>query len=115
MSDLEKALNEVSEQVKTYRRLSPQDGNGMVECLRQISAILYYLESERSDYHDKWQTVVHQNILKGETVARSENEANIKVPELYKLRHLMRSAYSVCEAIRTQIRYLKHEQSIENR
>lgn len=109
MSNLETALNHISDQVKRYRTLDPMDGNGMVECLRQIASTLYYLEGERATYHDKWQTIVHQGILKGDSVSGSENKAHLEVPEMYKLRKLMTSAYSVCEAIRTQVSYLKHE------
>lgn len=107
MSALEKALNHISEQVKIYRELDPIDGNGMIECLQQISATLYYLEGERSKYHEQWQTMVQKQVLSGDTVSRAENFAHVHVPELYKLRHIMSSAYIVCEAIRSQLSWIK--------
>lgn len=110
---MEKALSHIAEQIKKYRELSPMEGGGMIECLQQITPTLYYLESIRSDYHDKWHTIVGQGILKGDSVSASEHNAHVKVPELYKLRHLMNSAYTVCEAIRTQVSFIKHEQNLE--
>jgi hypothetical protein len=107
-----KALEHIASQIKTYRELNPNDGSGMIECLRQITATLYYLEGIRSDYHDIWQTTVHRHILEGQSVSASEHNAHVEVPELYRLRHLMHSAYTVCEAIRSQTSFIKHEMNL---
>ena len=43
------------------------------------------------------------------SVARATNEANIAVPEVYKLRKLTSAGYRVCDAIRSNISFLKLE------
>lgn len=109
MTGLEKALNHLTEQVKLYRELDSMDGEGMVKCLQQISATLYYLETLRSDFHKAWQKIVNELVIKGDTVSRAENHAHVHIPELYKLRHIMSSAYVVCDAIRSQSSWIKME------
>lgn len=109
MSEYEKALSHVAEQIKRYRELSPEDGGQMIECLQQISATLYYLEGVRAKYHDHWQSMVQKQVLAGDTVSRAENNAHVNVPELYKLRKLIDSAYVVCDAIRSQSSWIKME------
>lgn len=111
MSDLEKALNHLTENIKLYRETDVMDGEGLVNILQQITATLYYLEGQRSIYHDKFQTTINNLVLAGNTVARSENEAHVKIPEMYKLRHIMASAYEVVGAIRTNISWLKTEKN----
>src|SRR3972149_3345617 len=109
MTDLERALIHLTEQIQKYRTLNPQDGNGMVECLQQITPTLFYLEGERAKYHDKFQTTMHMEILKGRSVSGSENEAHIKVPEMYRLRKIIDSAYETSKAIGINLSWLKNE------
>lgn len=112
MGDFEKALNLLSKQIKKYRDLKELDGNVLTEILQQVTGTLFYLEKERSNYHAQWQTVVHQLILEGKSVARAENMAHVEVPEMYMLRRIMDSAYEVVGAIRTNISWLKTEKHV---
>jgi hypothetical protein len=50
-------------------------------------------------------------VLSGLSVARAENEAHVKVPEMYLLRRVMDAGYEVIGAIRTNISYLKSERN----
>lgn len=111
MTDLEKALAHLTEQIKLYRETDVMDGEALVNILQQITATLYYLESQRAMYHDKFQTIINQLVLSGSTVARAENDAHVQIPEMYKLRHIMTSAYEVVGAIRTNISWLKTEKN----
>jgi hypothetical protein len=43
------------------------------------------------------------------SVARAQVEADVRYPELYELRRTMDAAYTVVNAIRTNISYLKSE------
>ncbi len=110
IKDFEKALNLISEQIKIYREADTMDGETMNKALQQISATLFYLEKERAKYHEQWQSIVYK-LVKNEQVAvnRAENEANVLVPEMYLLRRTMDAAYSCCDAIRTNISWLKME------
>jgi len=107
MTDLEKALSHISDNIKKYRESDPNDGNGLVEILQQISSTLFYLEKERAKYHEDFQRRINEGVLSGESVARSENKAHLEVPEMYLLRRVMDSAYKVGDAIRTQISWIK--------
>lgn len=107
MTPLEKALDHVAYYIKQYRELDPNDGDGMVECLQQITATLHYLEGERAKYHEQWQSIVHTQVLSGDSVSRAENKAHVEVPEMYLLRRIMDSAYTTCEAIRSQLSWIK--------
>lgn len=109
---MNEALNHITNQIKLYRQCDVMDGEQLIKILQQITATLYYLETERSKYHDKFQTIINNKVLSGSTVARAENDAHIEVPEMYMLRHIMNSAYEVVGAIRTQISWLKSEKTL---
>lgn len=108
-SNLEIALENITKNVKEYRACQITDGNTLLKILQQLTATLFYLEKERSEYHSKFQNEINRGVLSGESVSRSENEAHKLVPELYMLRHIMTSAYEVVGAIRTTISYIKIE------
>jgi hypothetical protein len=107
MSQLEKALDHISSEIKKYRETKPDDGNTLVECGQQISATLFYLEKERAKYHNMFQKKVNQFILEGDSVNRAENKAHVLFPEMYLLRRIIDSAYKTCDAIRTQVSWIK--------
>ena len=109
MKDFEKALDHITGQIELYRETDVMDGESLVEVLKQITATLFYLEKERSSYHNKFQTLINQLVTGGDSVARAENEAHKQIPEMYLLRHIMTSAYEVVGAIRTNISWLKTE------
>lgn len=111
MSELEKALSHITKNVKDFRNTDTLDGEKLVYILQQITATLFYLEKERADYHSKFQNTIHDLVLSGQSVARAENEAHVKVPEMYMLRRIMDSAYETVGAIRTQISWLKTERN----
>ena len=109
--DFEKALDLIAKETKTYREASVNDGETLNKCLQQISATLAYLETIRAEYHKEWQGIVFKEVLSGLSVARAENEAHVKVPEMYLLRRVMDGSYEVIGAIRTNISYLKSERN----
>jgi hypothetical protein len=111
MDNLQKALDHLIVNVKQYRNTATMDGEALVEILQQLTATLFYLEGERSKYHDDFQKIINTLVIEGKSVARSENEAHVQIPEMYMLRHIMSSAYEVVGAIRTQISWLKSERN----
>jgi len=102
-NDLEKSLDYLTEQIKLYRQTDIMDGEGLVQLLQQITATLYYLENERSKFHDEFQRIINSLVLDGNSVSRAENEAHVQIPQMYKLRHVMQCSYEIVGAIRTQI------------
>ena len=111
MTDLEKALDHITKEIQKYRQCDIMDGETLVNILQQITATLFYLEKERSQYHSQFQATINRLVLEGNSVARAENEAHTKVPEMYLLRHIMSSAYEIVGAIRTNISWLKVERN----
>lgn len=109
MSDLEKALEHVTKNVAKYRATGVDDGEALVGILQQLTATLFYLEKERASYHDEFQNAINIGVLDGNSVSRAENEAHVKIPEMYMLRHIMNAGYEVVGALRTQISWLKSE------
>lgn len=107
MSDFNKALEHLTDNIKRYRETPEDDGNALTILLQQITATLFYLEKERAKYHELFQKAVHQLVLSGEAVNRAENKAHVIHPEMYMLRRVMDSAYTVVDAIRTQISWIK--------
>lgn len=108
MSQLEQNLDELTKWIDLYKKSDIQDGNTLSECLRHITSALFFLEIERAKYHEQWQSIVHKLVIKqSSTVNRAENEAHVLVPEMYKLRRIMDSSYTVADAIRTQISWIK--------
>lgn len=96
--------------VGLYYKCDPQDGEKLSLYLQKITGILFYLETLRSEYHDKWQSKVFDLTTKqGLAVNRAENEAHVLFPEMYTLRHIMTAGYKITDAIRTNISYLKSE------
>lgn len=105
---LEKDLKTLADHIELYRDAPSDDGNTLSECLKHITSTLFFLEIERAKHHEQWQSIVNKLIVKqGSTVSRAENEAHVLVPELYKLRRIMDSAYTCCDAIRTKISWIK--------
>lgn len=95
--------------VNRYYNCNRQDGNELSLLLQKITALLYYLESVRSEIHDLYENEVFELVKSGNSVARAVNEANVKYPQMYQLRRIMDGGYRIADAIRTNISYLKSE------
>ena len=109
MSNLEKALNHLTEQVSRYRKLSFMEGEALNDCLKQITATLYFLETERAIAHESFQDAIRQEVIGGSSVSKAENIAHVKHPEMYKLRRIMEASYEVVNALRSNISWIKQE------
>jgi len=108
-NDLDKALNQLTDSIRSYRQSDLISGDSLISHLQTITGILYYLEGVRSEYHQKWQESLKKGILEGLAYNRAEHNAHLEVPELYKLRHIMTAAYEVVGAIRSTLSWLKSE------
>jgi len=108
---LQNQLAYLAAQIQLYKETDIMDGAQLTEILQQVTATLFFLENERSIFHDKYQTKINQLVLSGSSVNKAENIANVEFPEMYKLRHIMTSAYECVGAIRTMISYIKSERN----
>lgn len=111
MTDPSKQIEDLNAYVNRYYNCNRQDGNELSLLLQKITALLYYLESVRSDVHDLYENKVYELVKDGSSVARAINEANVEYPQMYQLRRIMSSGYRIVDAIRSNISYLKSERS----
>lgn len=112
MKDITKQLTELYGHINRYRACSfkdVKDGNELNYLLQQISCLLFYLETVRAFTHEQYQARMDELVSSGESVARSTVICDKEIPAMYQLRHIMDSGYTVCDAIRTNISYMKHE------
>lgn len=105
----QKQITDLNKFVNEYYSCNLQDGNKLSFLIQKITGLLFYLETERSKTHDLYENAVFKLVKSGSTVSRAVNEANVLYPEMYQLRRVMDSGYKICDAIRTNISYLKSE------
>lgn len=113
MNDYRQVIDRVNSVVNDCHKMKDLDGESMVKAMRDLSTAMYYLETVRSYYHNKFQTRLKELIDEGSSVSGAENKAHVEVPEMYELRRIMTAGYKVIESLRTAISYLKHEQSLD--
>ena len=106
--NLQTALSMLSEEVRKYRasRLSGEELNNT---LQQVAGLLFYLEEEKIKYHDKYQQNVFKLVKEGCSVAKSENESNVLVPEYYLLSKTINAGERVFNAVRSNLSSIKSE------
>jgi len=103
------SLNTITACIKEYEQSDLIHLERLNNLLKVLTSNLYYLESQRADYHAKFQSIIHTLTKEGKSVSRAENEAHTRVPEMYLLRRTLDAAYRCADAIRTNISYMKNE------
>tara|TARA_R100000655_G_scaffold106370_3_gene155580 strand:- start:80 stop:424 length:345 start_codon:yes stop_codon:yes gene_type:complete len=106
---MKSTLNRIVEIIKEYKQTDVFDGNSLNKQLKELTAYLYYIETKRTQAHQKYEKVIYDRVKEGFSVARAANQANVEVPEMYELRRLLESGYRVVDAMRTNISFLKSE------
>lgn len=106
---MKSTLKKIAEIIKEYKQTDVFDGNSLNKQLKELTSYLYYIETIRTEAHQNYEKVIHDRVKEGFSVARATNEANVEVPEMYKLRRLLESGYRVIDAMRTNISFLKSE------
>ena len=109
MSDAVSQITLLNALVNEYYAAKELNGEKLNYLLQKITGNLYYLESVRSQQHDLFETMVHNLVKDGNSVARAVNQAHVEFPMMYQLRRIMDSGYRITDAIRTNISYLKSE------
>jgi hypothetical protein len=112
MTNTEKALAHITEQVKKYRSTGVEDGNELISILQQMTATLYFLETERAIVHNRYQVKINDLMADGCSFNKAEIQANVEIPQMYQYRRVMDASYKVVDAIRTQVSWLKSEKSL---
>ena len=104
-------IEKLNAYVSQYYKCSLQDGNELSMLIQKITSLLYYLETVRADIHNNYQIMVFELVKQKMSVSRALNEADVCYPQMYQLRRVMDSGYKICDAIRTNISFLKSEMS----
>ena len=112
MKNFENELQNLTEFIQAYDDASTDDGETLNYLLKKITTTLFYLEKERAIFKKQYEQRIYELTTdKKMTVSRAVNFAEVEVPELYLLRRIMDSAYRNCDAIRTNISFLKNERN----
>jgi len=106
---MNEVLNQIANIIELYNDTDVFNGKELNKQLKELTARLYYIETIRTKAHKKFEFVIHEKVKEGFSVARATNEANVEVPEMYQLRRLLESGYRVCDAMRTNISFIKSE------
>jgi len=103
--ELDTSLRLVSRAIEEYEGNPTPTRDDISRHLQMISSHVFFLEVFRSDYHKKWNSVVH-----GFTgpKTRAEIEANEEVPQLYMLRKVTGAANKSMDAMRSQLSAMKN-------
>tara|TARA_R110000751_G_scaffold95184_1_gene185981 strand:+ start:178 stop:516 length:339 start_codon:yes stop_codon:yes gene_type:complete len=105
---MEEQIIKLNDYINKYYK-TDLDGVTLNELGKNISALLYYLESVRSEIHNEFQIQIDNLIDEGNSVARATNKTHVLYPAMYQLRHLMKAGYEVLGMIRTNISFIKQE------
>lgn len=96
---MEAHLNKINEIIEKYNNIVIADGNTLSHLLRELTCQLFFLEGHRIEAHNKFNNVMFNRGK--DSVSGATIKANNEVPELYKLRHVITSAYKVVDALRS--------------
>ena len=109
MKDAVEQIEMLIEYIKACCDCDRTNGDALMHLLQKITGTLFFLEHNRSKFHALYESKVFELVGKGNSVARSINEANVEYPQMYQLRRIMDGGYRIADAIRTNISYLKSE------
>ena len=106
---LEEQLSNLNKYVGEYHRCNLQDGETLNRLLQKIGGTLFYLTTVRAEVHDLFENKLQELVESGMSVARAQNETNIRYPEMYRLRRTLEASERIHTAISVHISYLKAE------
>ena len=101
MKELTGILEKINKSIETYEACKLSFTIDQSEILRDLSTSLHWLSEHRIQANKDWMYAYFNSKEKSATA--KEREADFKVPEMYKIRHLMASGYKVLESLRSTI------------
>lgn len=100
-------LNKLAATIDAYHEEQNPTGEQLNRAIKNVSAILFYLTTERINAHKKFNSVMFN---KGKnSVSAQEVIAKEEVPELYELRHIIKAGYSCLDAMRSNLVSIRKE------
>lgn len=101
MKDLTAILEKINWTVDKYETCKLSLTADQTEMLRTLSTQLHWLVEHRTKANTDWLSVYFSS--KAGSSAAKEREADFKVPEMYQIRHVMRTVEKVIDSIRSTI------------
>ena len=101
MKELNGILEKINNSVERFEACKLSFTHDQSEILRDLSTSLHWLSEHRIQANNDWMYAYFNSKEKSATA--KEREADFKVPEMYKIRHLMASGYKVLESLRSTI------------
>jgi hypothetical protein len=110
--DLEELLPMLDDCIDDYHRYDNLSMDQLMDLHRRITTINYYLATKKVEAYKDWNECV-KTLTKldgnGKKMPynRASNEADLKHPELYMLRTIIKESTAIAEGIRSNISQLK--------
>lgn len=101
MKDLTEIMTDINKCIDDLETLKLSFTQPRTEILDKLSINYYHLTEHRTQFHQDWMSVYFSS--KANSSAAKERECDMRVPELYTLRHTMSSVKLVIDSLRTSI------------
>lgn len=101
MKQLNDICQNINDAVEKYEVCKLGDIQTQSEIGRTLSVNLKYLSDHKIDFHNLWNKAFLDSEEKSDK--KKEMEANERVPELYMIRQIQRSAQTVLDVVRSTI------------
>lgn len=106
-------INEINEIALLWKTVEKPTPERVLKGRQKLTGLLVYLENQRAYYHDEYEKIIF-NRKEGVSVNAAQNEAHVKVPQLYLLRRVMEAAYEMSQAMASYVSYMKLERQHES-
>lgn len=100
-------LNKLAATISAYHKERNPTGDQLNKAVKNVSAILFYLTTERINAHKKYNSIMFNR--KDISVAAQTVIANEEVPELYELRYILKAGYECLSAMRSNLVSIRKE------
>lgn len=110
MDSLENVLSEYNNTITCWRETPFDDLFKSAELMKDLAIILNNLSLHKIEYQIHWNKKCFE-LRDKMSVAASEKTANNELPELGKLRQVLKAGNNVLDSIRSQVSLLKQEQN----
>lgn len=101
MKPLNQILEAVEISVERYELCKIGDTHTQSEIAKDLSSNLFFLAGHKVEAMESWMSFYFQS--KGKSEAAKEREADMKCPELYKIRQILSAGSKVLDSIRSTI------------
>ena len=110
MKDFNELIKMVQDLQQDYLEVDPMNGNEINRIYTQLSAVLPNLVELKCQFKDSYEAQYFES-KKGKSIRDAENETHREVPEYYYLKEVINVNYRLCDAMKSNLSFIKHEQN----